>query len=141
MADAAASDLRSHVSDKDVLKSHPSQVATEHENIQDEKEDDKEEDTNHKEEIEIDKGWEKRQAKWLKSTTVPQYITCPSCGKDGTTMITSRPGKVACLFCLCLAGVGCFYGCCLIPFCVKQCQNTQHLCPNCGIVLATKRLL
>jgi hypothetical protein len=40
-----------------------------------------------------------------------------------------------------MALVGCWLGCCLIPFCVDDCKDTTHTCVNCQRVIGQKKLI
>ena len=37
--------------------------------------------------------------------------------------------------------LGCWLGCCLIPCCVRECQDIEHKCPNCKAHLGLYRRL
>ncbi|CAG9324977.1 unnamed protein product [Blepharisma stoltei] len=65
-----------------------------------------------------------------------QNIYCPTCGKNTWTRIEKKNGWFTYLSCTYLCLIGCFCGCCLIPFCVKRCKDSHHYCCNCNTRLA-----
>ena len=65
-------------------------------------------------------------------------MQCPFCSATITTSVNYIEGTMVWL----LAGVLCIVGCwpcCLIPFCVDDCKDVQHSCPNCRRVVGTFR--
>ena len=58
-------------------------------------------------------------------------IQCQFCNTTIRTEIDKQPHGCAYLSCTCLVCIGCFLGCCLIPFCLPECNATKHYCPNC----------
>ncbi|PRP85923.1 lipopolysaccharide-induced tumor necrosis factor-alpha [Planoprotostelium fungivorum] len=70
---------------------------------------------------------------------VPQNHHCQFCGAQVVTRVTHEAGLLAWLACGGLACVGCWMGCCLIPFCVDGCLDVHHHCPNCSRIVGTKR--
>jgi len=69
----------------------------------------------------------------------PVSTTCPNCHQVMVTRTTKEPGLIAWLSCAGLALVGCWLGCCLIPFCVDGLQDTTHYCSNCNVVIGAHR--
>eukprot|EP01102_Stenamoeba_stenopodia_P022810 TRINITY_DN9643_c0_g1_i1.p1 TRINITY_DN9643_c0_g1~~TRINITY_DN9643_c0_g1_i1.p1 ORF type:complete len:166 (-),score=22.29 TRINITY_DN9643_c0_g1_i1:108-605(-) len=65
----------------------------------------------------------------------PQLVSCQYCGSQGFSETAPTPGLLTYLFagglCLC----GCWLGCCFIPFCVRDLQDTEHRCRSCGRVV------
>ncbi|XP_016970059.1 cell death-inducing p53-target protein 1 [Drosophila rhopaloa] len=59
------------------------------------------------------------------------HMICPSCHAEIKTTTITRPGTftyVSAFFtCLFTFGLGCF----LIPFCIDDCKEVDHSCPNC----------
>ncbi|KAL7979325.1 hypothetical protein Chor_015349 [Crotalus horridus] len=71
----------------------------------------------------------------------PMQIHCPACNQMIVTRISYQPGALAWLSCGGLALVGCWLGCCLIPFCVDAMQDVQHFCPCCNAFLGVHKRL
>ncbi|XP_032086466.1 lipopolysaccharide-induced tumor necrosis factor-alpha factor isoform X2 [Thamnophis elegans] len=71
----------------------------------------------------------------------PMQISCPACNQMIVTRISYQPGALAWLSCGGLALVGCWLGCCLIPFCVDAMQDVQHFCPCCNAYLGVHKRL
>jgi len=69
----------------------------------------------------------------------PVQTTCPFCSTQMVTSIKKEPGLLAWLSCGILALMGCVFGCCLIPFCLDPCQDTEHYCSNCHRLITVKR--
>ena len=64
-------------------------------------------------------------------------MTCPFCQATITTSVTTTPG----CFVWSVAALLCFIGawpCCLIPFCMPNCHDSLHSCPNCRATLAVE---
>ena len=64
----------------------------------------------------------------------PQAFYCPYCLTNVVTEVHYEPGDKTSLMACCL----CFFGgviCCLIPYCVNDCQDAIHLCPLCRCTL------
>lgn len=61
----------------------------------------------------------------------PMRYTCPNCNAHVMTETHSTPGILTYV----LSGALCFLAayccCCLIPFCVRECKDIEHRCPNC----------
>lgn len=67
----------------------------------------------------------------------PCNMTCPNCHQTVVTVTSSRSGLLTYLVCGGLLVIGCWAGCCLIPFCCPECQDIDHHCPNCKALLGT----
>lgn len=69
---------------------------------------------------------------------IPSAMQCPFCNAVITTSLAYVDGTLTWLVAgvLCLAGC---WPCCLIPFCVDDCKDVQHSCPNCHRVVGTFR--
>ncbi|KAI6191423.1 Lipopolysaccharide-induced TNF factor [Aphelenchoides bicaudatus] len=65
----------------------------------------------------------------------PVSVTCPQCHQNVITHVRYSPGLLAWLICAGCVIFGCIFGCCLIPFCVDDCQDCEHQCPNCHAFL------
>jgi len=68
----------------------------------------------------------------------PCSVQCPMCHAQVITRISKQPGTLAWLSCGGLALIGCWFGCCLIPFCIDGCLDTEHWCPNCNRLIARR---
>ncbi|XP_046330073.1 lipopolysaccharide-induced tumor necrosis factor-alpha factor homolog [Haliotis rufescens] len=66
-------------------------------------------------------------------------VQCPYCHAQVVTSTTHQVGTctwaAACIICL----LGCWAGCCLIPFCVDSTKDVIHQCPNCKNQLGAYR--
>jgi len=71
----------------------------------------------------------------------PLQIPCGHCNATVITSIKPVTGTLTWLVAGGLCLLGCWLGCCLIPFCVDGCQDTEHFCPNCKTHLGTYRRL
>ena len=68
--------------------------------------------------------------------TTPVCITCPSCRRNMTTVITKRFNCCACLLCYC-TGILCFI---CIQLCRGKdfcCYDVDHTCPHCNAIVGT----
>lgn len=71
--------------------------------------------------------------------TQPFMVQCPFCMAVVRTKTQAVPGTATWLTCLGLVVVGCFYGCCLIPFCLEGLQDVEHICPHCQRTIALRK--
>ncbi|KAF8566691.1 hypothetical protein P879_01328 [Paragonimus westermani] len=56
------------------------------------------------------------------------------CGRCETNIFTSieyKNGPLTWILCVVIAIFGGILGCCLIPFCCRDCQDVEHTCPRC----------
>jgi lipopolysaccharide-induced tumor necrosis factor-alpha factor len=67
----------------------------------------------------------------------PILTKCSFCGNQITTSTDPTSGLMTYCACFVIAIVGCFYGCCLIPFCCDPCKDVEHRCPQCNRHLGT----
>lgn len=74
-------------------------------------------------------------------TNEPQAAYCSKCQHQGVSTVKRVPGLCTWLSCAGICLIGCYLGCCLIPFCVDSYQDCSHLCPNCGEFLGRKNIL
>lgn len=65
---------------------------------------------------------------------------CPGCGAVVMTQTTKRPGLMTWISAGALVCVGCWMGCCCIPFCIDDLKDTLHTCPECGTFIAEHKL-
>ncbi|KAH8868459.1 Lipopolysaccharide-induced tumor necrosis factor-alpha factor [Schistosoma japonicum] len=68
-------------------------------------------------------------------------MKCPNCQHEIITNIKYRNGTLTYAACAGLCLLGCFCGCCLIPFCVKLFKDVDHNCPECNHHVGTYRTL
>eukprot|EP01089_Gocevia_fonbrunei_P019779 TRINITY_DN710_c0_g1_i2.p1 TRINITY_DN710_c0_g1~~TRINITY_DN710_c0_g1_i2.p1 ORF type:complete len:121 (-),score=2.72 TRINITY_DN710_c0_g1_i2:62-379(-) len=66
---------------------------------------------------------------------LPQNHTCQFCGHTGGTDVHNQVGLLTLLLAGGICFVGCWYGCCLIPFCIPQCKDQVHCCASCHKVV------
>lgn len=62
----------------------------------------------------------------------PMRFTCPNCNAHVMTETHSTPGLLTWILSgaiCCLAGY--LLCCCLVPCCVRECKDVEHICPNC----------
>nr|ALG36746.1 lipopolysaccharide-induced tumor necrosis factor-alpha factor 2 [Brachionus koreanus] len=71
----------------------------------------------------------------------PSYVSCPSCRAQVLTNISFENGLGTWLIAGGICLVGCWLGCCLIPFCVDSFKDVKHYCPNCNVLIGTKELI
>jgi len=65
-------------------------------------------------------------------TRHPTNIICQHCQQNVVTRPRSEVGMVTWLACGAMILFGLWLGCCFIPFCIPDLQDTYHECPNCG---------
>lgn len=70
-----------------------------------------------------------------------ENLFCFNCQRIVPTQVTFTPGAGTWTSVLIVAMVGCLLGCCLIPFCIEDCQDAKHSCSSCGCELGKKRFL
>ncbi|XP_063729547.1 lipopolysaccharide-induced tumor necrosis factor-alpha factor homolog [Symsagittifera roscoffensis] len=63
---------------------------------------------------------------------------CNHCHSQITTSVHHEASGETWLICFGLWFIGLGFGCCLIPFCVDECQRAVHTCPNCNATLGSK---
>ncbi|KAL3245330.1 hypothetical protein MRX96_046995 [Rhipicephalus microplus] len=68
----------------------------------------------------------------------PVAVSCPYCEAFVTTRLCPQPGLLTWLVCSGMAMLGCV-PCCFLPFCVYECQDVEHFCPNCRRILGVYR--
>ncbi|CAH3161780.1 unnamed protein product [Porites lobata] len=69
----------------------------------------------------------------------PVSMVCPHCQTHIITCTTYQDGILAWLAAGALCLLGCWLGCCLIPFCLDGCKDVIHSCPNCHARLGSYR--
>ncbi|XP_052264491.1 lipopolysaccharide-induced tumor necrosis factor-alpha factor homolog isoform X5 [Dreissena polymorpha] len=62
----------------------------------------------------------------------PVRIKCQFCQADIVTSTYYDTGTLTWIACFVIFIVGCWLGCCLIPFCLDGCKDVVHQCPNCN---------
>jgi lipopolysaccharide-induced tumor necrosis factor-alpha factor len=65
----------------------------------------------------------------------PVQAVCPHCHATVTTSTVYETGTLTWVIAGILLLFGCWLGCCLIPFCVDQCKDVIHSCPQCHQVI------
>ena len=73
-------------------------------------------------------------------TKYPTEIYCAGCGYNGMSVVHSEVGNGAWTVCLLGSCIGCC-PCSLLPFCIDDCLDQVHQCPNCGVVLGSRKFL
>uniref|UniRef100_A0A1I8JPF4 LITAF domain-containing protein n=1 Tax=Macrostomum lignano TaxID=282301 RepID=A0A1I8JPF4_9PLAT len=61
----------------------------------------------------------------------PVTTTCPHCPPHITQAVSYVNGLAPWLISGGLILIGCWLGCCLIPFCIDDLKDAEHRCPNC----------
>ena len=72
---------------------------------------------------------------------VPVDVQCHKCAKTGITEVENVAGGFAFILCLVLVILGCWLGCCVIPFFVPACMDQIHRCSKCSEVLGARRVV
>ncbi|XP_022286190.1 lipopolysaccharide-induced tumor necrosis factor-alpha factor homolog [Crassostrea virginica] len=74
-------------------------------------------------------------------TASSRCMVCPYCNSQITTTVEYEPGTLTWLSSGLICIVGCWLGCCLIPFCMPDLQDVKHTCPNCSNLVGVYRRL
>ncbi|XP_076814014.1 lipopolysaccharide-induced tumor necrosis factor-alpha factor homolog [Clavelina lepadiformis] len=61
----------------------------------------------------------------------PTNTVCPHCNATVITRPRAEVGTVTWAAAGILILLGCWLGCCIIPFCIDECKDIFHDCPNC----------
>jgi len=67
------------------------------------------------------------------STRMP----CPHCGADVETRVKHNPGRMTHIAALILCLV--FWPCVCLPYCIDDCMDAEHECPNCNKFIGSYR--
>lgn len=65
--------------------------------------------------------------------------TCLVCGVTVNTSIKLKVGSLNWVAAGFVCAMGCFLGCCLVPFCVDSLKDVEHRCPTCRSVIVLYR--
>jgi len=68
---------------------------------------------------------------------LPRRIICQFCGYEGVTITRPHTGTCTHVVAITTCCFGCI-PCCLIPYCVDDCKDMEHICPNCRRVVGVK---
>ncbi|MEE6512428.1 hypothetical protein FKM82_019415 [Ascaphus truei] len=71
----------------------------------------------------------------------PVSTVCIYCRQYVITRVSYTTGALPWLICAGLAVLGCWLGCCLIPFCIDDIKDVNHFCPNCNQLIAKHKKL
>jgi lipopolysaccharide-induced tumor necrosis factor-alpha factor len=71
----------------------------------------------------------------------PIQMQCSKCRAEIMTTTKSSTGLLTWILAGGLCLIGCWVGCCLIPFCIDGCQDVDHFCPNCRAHIGTYKRL
>ncbi|CBY36136.1 unnamed protein product [Oikopleura dioica] len=71
----------------------------------------------------------------------PQHCICPHCQHQGVSKTHHESGLGTWLAAGGICLFGCWLGCCLVPFCLNDLQDTVHKCENCRKVIRVKKLI
>lgn len=74
-------------------------------------------------------------------TAFPQVASCSRCRTQGVTNVKYVPGMCTWLSCAGICLIGCYLGCCFIPFCIDSLQDCTHHCTSCGELLGRKNVV
>jgi len=72
---------------------------------------------------------------------VPQRHTCQFCNNNVVTEVVYESGGMTWLLSGGLCLLGCWLGCCLIPFGIDGCKDVVHICPHCHNTVGRKSRL
>ena len=56
---------------------------------------------------------------------------CPFCSHDSNTEVSLQAGSRSWVACSGMCVLGCWFGCCLLPFCMESMQEPKHFCQHC----------
>lgn len=62
---------------------------------------------------------------------LPADVCCPYCLTRVLTVTTKHHGNLTYAAASLLCFMGCWLGCCLVPFLIDSCMDVIHTCPNC----------
>ncbi|XP_071100087.1 lipopolysaccharide-induced tumor necrosis factor-alpha factor homolog [Haliotis cracherodii] len=71
----------------------------------------------------------------------PVQLQCPRCNAQVVSSTYYETGSLTWLAAGIICIVGCWAGCCLIPFCVDGTKDVIHQCPNCKSQIGAYRRL
>ncbi|KAJ3044243.1 hypothetical protein HK097_001550, partial [Rhizophlyctis rosea] len=77
------------------------------------------------------------QANWFGRSA--QRVICPNCNHEVTTKAKLEDGLCVWLSAGACLAVGCWLGCCFIPFCVDELKDVEHHCPNCNALVGKNK--
>lgn len=71
------------------------------------------------------------EARNIKFGDSPVVLRCTLCKEETRTYVIYDAGTRVWALCAGLCMLGCWFGCCLLPFCTESVQEARHFCSNC----------
>ncbi|KAA0192487.1 Lipopolysaccharide-induced tumor necrosis factor-alpha factor [Fasciolopsis buskii] len=71
--------------------------------------------------------------------SMPSLTYCEHCHEKAITEVSYHTGRITWVVCGVVALMGGILGCCLIPFCVNNCKDVVHRCPQCTEIIGVHR--
>ena len=71
----------------------------------------------------------------------PKNIYCDDCQREVLSEISFDSGTGSIISSCLITMLGFWCGCCLIPFCLSDCQDVSHICTSCGKELQKVKFL
>lgn len=62
----------------------------------------------------------------------PVIFRCPLCSSETRTYVIHESGVRTWIVCSGLCLLGCWFGCCILPFCAESLQEPRHFCSLCN---------
>lgn len=71
----------------------------------------------------------------------PAKVICQYCNVETITKTTKLNGLGTHLIAGGICLVGCWLGCCFIPYCIDSAKDTEHICGNCNKVVGKHQMM
>eukprot|EP01084_Bolivina_argentea_P311611 539422_1 len=71
----------------------------------------------------------------------PTTVMCPNCKQNVQTKVELQNGLATWAVAGGLCLMGCWLGCCCIPFCVEDLKDAYHSCSQCGTHIGARKLM
>lgn len=69
------------------------------------------------------------------------FCVCPHCRYEGQSITTKVTGLANHIGAAGTCLIGCWLGCCLIPYCLDDLKDTEHQCASCKRLIGIKKVI